>query len=184
MNSGFTSFVAEMPVIQIGVVESLLGIGAVVLAVGIAWGKLNTSVSNIDSDVRELKTDVKDVRERFAALEGKTSGLYQAHSPISLTKSGDNTLTESGMKEYIDQNKQILIDACDAGADMRTPYDVQEYVFDFFDSHEFPQEVEDQLKTYAFNQGMNMDVLRRVGAIYLRDIALEQKGFDAKDIKG
>ena len=183
MNSGFISLVAEMPVIQIGVVESLLGIAAVVLAVGIAWGKLNTSVSNIDSDVRELKTDVKDVRERFAALEGKTSGLYQAHSPISLTEDGDRTLNDSGLKEYIDQNKQVLIDACDAGADMRTPYDVQECVFEFFDSHELPQETEDKLKIYAYDHGLKLDVLLRVGAIYLRDIAPVQKGFDSTDIK-
>lgn len=180
---GFITLFGEASVIQIGAIESLLGIAAVVLAVGVAWGRLNTSVNKIDSDVRELKSDVKDVRERFAALEGKTSGLYQAHSPISLTKDGDQTLTESGLKEYIDQNKQVLIDACDAGADMRTPYDVQEYVFDFFDSHEFPQEVEDELKTYAYNQGIKMDVLRRVGAIYLRDLALEQKGFELQDIQ-
>lgn len=184
MYSGFLQIMGEVPVIQIGTIETLLGIAATVLAIGVAWGRLNTSVGNIDSDVRELKDDVKDVRERFAALEGKTSGLYQANSPISLTKDGDRTLEESGLKEYIDQNKQVLIDACDAGADMRTPYDVQECVFEFFDSHELPQEMEDRLKTYAYNHGLKLDVLLRVGAIYLRDIALVQKGFDPKDIEG
>ena len=183
MNSGFLRLLADTSTVEIGTIEALLGIGAIVLAVGIAWGRLNTSVGNITADVRELKEDVKDVRERFAGLEGKTSGLYQANSPISLTKDGDKTLQESGLKEYVDQNKQILIDACDAGADMRTPYDVQECVFEFFDSHELPQEIEDQLKNYAYSHGLKLDVLLRVGAIYLRDIALVQKGFDPKDIE-
>lgn len=182
MESGFLQLLAAGSTIEIGTIEALLGIGAIVLAVGIAWGRLNTLVSDITTDVRELKDDVKDVRERFAGLEGKTSGLYQANSPISLTKDGDKALQESGLKEYVDHNKQVLIDACDSGADMRTPYDVQECVFEFFDSHELPQEIEDQVKTYAYNQGLKLDVLLRVGAIYLRDIALIQKGFDPKDI--
>jgi hypothetical protein len=129
-----------------------------------------------------IKPDLKDVRERFSALEGKTSGLFQSQSPISLTPKGTEFLIASKLKEYIDSNKELLNSACSQKGSMDTPYDVQQSVFEFFDNFEFPQETEKSLKTYAFDQGASMDALRRIGAIYFRDICLRQSGFSADDL--
>lgn len=135
-------------------------------------------LESLDGDItNNIKPDLKDVRERFAVLEGKTSGLFGSHSPISLTKAGLQSLTKSGLKHYIDDNIELLISACDHLGTLDTPYDVQQAAFQLFDEHEFPEDVDNTLKTYAFNTGACTEVLRRVGAIYFRDICLERLGF-------
>jgi hypothetical protein len=169
--------------IQIGALQSLVGLAVILIGAGIAWGKLNTSVNNIRLDLNDtIKPDLKDVRERFANLEGKTANLFQSQSPIRLTDKGTAILNESGLKSYIDNNIDMLTGACSERGGMDTPYDVQQSVFDFFDSFVFPTETENKLKTYAYNQGISMDSMRRIGALYFRDICLERSGFKPEDI--
>ncbi|MGC1176960.1 MAG: hypothetical protein WA843_02720 [Candidatus Saccharimonadales bacterium] len=144
--------------------------------------KLHT-LEKLENDVENIiKPDLKDVRERFATLEGKAANLFVQNSPISLTNKGKNILEESGLKEYIDRDKALLHSGCGKERKMETPYDVQQSAFDFFDEHEFPNDIDNKLKTYAFNEGLSMDSVRRIGAIYFRDICLSEKGFEAADL--
>lgn len=183
--------IAEAPrVIQVTTMQAILGIVVVIFGMGIAWGTLKNSVKNVSDSVKEIKddiknnisTDLKDVRERFAALEGRTAGLFDSHSPISLTDKGNEYLQASGLKEYIDSQVDVLIAACSQQGNLATPYDVQSSVFDFFEDFRFPEEEANKFKTYAFNQGISMDAFKRIGAIYFRDICLEAQGFKAEDL--
>lgn len=159
-----------------------IGIPAIILALLYIGAKIQV-LDDLKTDLENnIKPDLKDVRERFAALEGKTAGLFEQHSPISLTVKGNEYLKNSSLKEFIDINTDMLIAGCSQKGKMETPYDVQQSVFDFFDSYIMPDEVENKVKTYAFNQGINMDIMRRVGAIYFRDICLDKLGFSREDL--
>lgn len=154
-----------------------IGIPAVVAALIYIGAKLNT-LDALKKDVDEtIKPDLQDVRERFATLEGKAAGFFDNHSPITLTESGRRHLEQSGLKSYIDEHKDELMKACDHDKTMQTPYDVQQVAFAFFDSYDFPQDVERKLKTYIYEQGASMDSLRRIGGIYFRDLCLAAHGF-------
>ena len=139
-------------------------------------------VQGLEETVKSITTDLKDVRERFATFEGKSANLFDQHSPISLTTKGNKILNESGLKKYIDSDKELLIAACGKDRKMKTPYDVQQSAFDFFDEYQFSEEIDNRLKTYAFNEGLSMDAMRRIGAIYFRDICLDKLGFKPEDL--
>lgn len=159
-----------------------VGIPATIGGLVFVGRKLET-LDSLKVDIHEnIKPDLKDVRERFAALEGKSAGLFQAHSPISLTDKGEQYLNESGLKKFVDNNKDVLTGACAENGSMDTPYDVQQSVFDFFDGYVFPEETENAVKTYAYKQGINVESMRRVAAIYFRDICLATQGFKAEDL--
>lgn len=178
-------FAEAQSVIQIGTAESILGIVALLVSVGVAWGSLNTSVKNIKGDLdKNIKPDLKGVRDRLSTLEGKTSNLFASASPIKLTPRGEDMLHDSGLKQYIDDNYKLLTDACGESRSMDNPYDVQQSAFGFFDDYQFPGDISNKLKTYAFNAGISMDSLRRVGAIYFRDKCLEELGFTPEDVDG
>ena len=100
---------------------------------------LDNLKDEIDANIRP---DLKDVRERLATWEGKSAGLYQSQSPISLTKEGRRYLQESGLLRFIDENQEDLMQQCDHDRSMRTPYDVQHIAFEFFDELELPDDVE------------------------------------------
>jgi hypothetical protein len=159
-----------------------IGIPSIVAALIFIGAKLNT-LNTLKNDLdKNIKPDLKDVRERFATLEGKAANLFQTLSPISLTDKGREYLEASGLKAYINANKTLLMDKCDHTNTMSTPYDVQQTTFALFDELDFPKDIEKQLKNYAYNQGATMDALRRVGALYFRDLCLEEHGFKSEDI--
>jgi hypothetical protein len=161
---------------------NVIGIPAVLAAFIYIGTKLHT-LDKLEKDVENIiKPDLKDVRERFATLEGKSQNLFVQHSPISLTKKGEKILNESGLKIYIDDDKDLLSAACSKDRKMDTPYDVQQSAFDFFDAYKFPKEQDNQFKTYAFNEGISMDAVRRIGAIYFRDLCLEANGFTREEL--
>ena len=160
------------------------------MAIGIAWGTLRTSVKHIGDAIKEvkkelhenIKPDLKDVRERFATWEGKQSGLVQSQSPVGLTPKGKEALNKSGLKQYIDSNKDVLIKDCSKSFNMETAYDVQGSAMQFFSNYKFPKAIETKLKNYAFKDGTSLDGMRTVAGIYFRDILLSERGFDPKDL--
>ena len=170
------------PTIQIDTIQGIIAIVVFLVGLGVAWGTLGTSVKGIKADVGGLKDDMKDIRERFANLEGRSSGLFKSQSPVNLTPFGDKALTESGLKTYIEENQEILMQVCEEAHDMSTSYDVQESVFEFMNEYKFPDATENAMKTYAFDHGLTMDNMRRVAALHLRNLILGIKGYDPEDI--
>jgi hypothetical protein len=155
-------------------------IASVLLSTGRKLQKLDDLGSAIEE---EIKPDLKDVRERFSALEGRMAGYTQSNSPISLTEKGEKLLKESGFKEYIDNNKDRLINLCSQKRGLETAYDIQEAVFDFFDNElKFEPELEKQIKEYAYADGASMETVRRLGGIYFRDNCLEHFNKSAQEI--
>lgn len=127
-----------------------------------------------------LEPDVRDLRERLATLEGRTANLFASQSPIKLTPAGRQFLTKSGLKAYIDDHTEEFLGISNQLRDVNTPYDVQEAVNELFDRYDFPQEIEDGIKTQAYLTGTSYEVARRIGALYFRDICLEAFGFTAE----
>ena len=165
-------------------------INALVVAIGIPtivkvlmdMGARLKTLDILEKDIRDtIKPDLKDVRERFFALEGKTSALFQGGSPVQLMTKGERALEESGLKKYIDDNKDFLILECDAKKET-TAYEVQEHIFKLFDKLTFSEEFDKKLKEYAFEHAITTSILRRIGAIYFRDICLEKFKMKAEDI--
>ena len=155
--------------------EYFLGIfGALIIFAWYANGrftKLETSMEWVKDTLKDIKIDA----------ENKSVGAFARHSPISLTDEGKVALEESGLKEWIDVQKDELIALC-ADKKYRNPYEVQEYIFDYFDTLEFDSEFADKLKRTAFEMGYSMEIMRRIGAIYFRDLCLAQFDMKIEDI--
>lgn len=121
-----------------------------------------------------LETSVEWLTETFRGLkiasENSTAKLFGIGSPISLTADGERALSLSGLKSYIDAHKDRLTAQCRQVSSL-DPYEIQSAAFRTFATWKFEQPFEHQLNEFAFANGMSPDLLRRVGAIYLRDLA-------------
>ncbi len=174
--------VSQGPVIQIGQMEAFISIIVFLVSLGIAWGKLTTKIGYIASTIKDkIEPDLKDVRERFASLEGKSSHLFASASPISLLDKGIETLNNSGLKKYIEDNKESLLKSFKDICVMNNQYDIQEQAFKFFDELDF-KDFESNLKKASFDYGISIATLRRIGGIYFRDIALKKANFTPQDL--
>lgn len=131
-----------------------------------------------------LETGVKGLNTRLTNIEGQIFNITKTASPVSLTERGHKILIESGLKDYIDTNKEKLLDHCKKDNKIESAYDVQISAFNYFNKVNFENDFEKQLKEYAFKEGINMDMIRRIGGIYFRDVCLDQLKMNPKDIDG
>lgn len=121
-----------------------------------------------------LETSVEWLTEIFRGLkiasENGSAKLFDVGSPISLTDAGEDVLSLSGLQSYIDTHEKRLTAQCrrDPSSDR---YEVQSSAFRIFADWKFDRPFERQLNEFAFANGISPDLLRRVGAIYLRDLA-------------
>lgn len=137
------------------------------------FAALETSMDWVKKTLDELKLN----------SDNQASGqpLFIARSPVNLTSKGEDWLLESGMKNYIDEKREYFIEHC-SKAEIPNPYELQKFIFDYFDGYKFDANFEDGLKKFVFNQGTTMGVMKRVGAIYLRNICLDKFGMKKDDI--
>jgi hypothetical protein len=121
--------------------------------------RLETSVDWLAETVRELAIRAENVSQK----------LFAAQSPVELTHAGRRILESSGLKSYIDGRKDELLRRCRVGRS-RDDREIQAAAFRLFVELPFEGPFGRSLNQFAFANGMSMDLLRRAGAIYLRDL--------------
>ena len=163
----------------LGIMGALLGIS---WYAGGRFSKIETSLSAISTRIKDMKDAIDQrIDDLKTDVSNTRVGAFESNSPISLTEKGKKILIDSGIGDYIDDNKDALLVLCDPKKETN-PYEVQEHVFAMFGDYEFGEDVEDKLKRYAYNAGVSMDIIRRVGAIYFRDICLTEFGMDMAEL--
>lgn len=157
-------------VINVGSWQAV-GLGGTVL-VGAWW---------IGNHFGSLKEAVRQFGERLTNLEGRVDLAFKSSSPLTLLPKGEKILNESNLKKWIDDRKDHLIDRCKAEGSTSNPYDIQTAAFRIFDEIDFG-DFEAELKTAAYNAGVPMNIVRRIGGIYFRDVCLQEHGYDKKSL--
>src|SRR3990167_5590891 len=125
-----------------------------------------------------LETSMKWVKDILHDLKVGTensnspSPAFGAGSPVNLKPIGEEWLVQSGLKNYIDDHKKELLILCEEKKETN-PYEVQTHIFRAFDTLSLESAFDEKLKQFAFEKGTSMSILRRVGAIYFRNLCLE-----------
>jgi hypothetical protein len=145
--------------------EYFLGIiGTLIALAYYANGRLTRIETNFDWLADSL-------RDLTIKTENASARAFEIGSPISLTATGEQLLRDSGLKSYIDHHRDELT----ASVRARAPFDlytVQESSFRLLDHMPLNDLFARHLNKFAYRHGMSIALLRRVGAIYLRDIAI------------
>ncbi len=126
-------------------------------------------------DVGVLKIDVADMKPKVSIMWEllRERAFSLSSSPTVLNEKGKQLLYEGGVKEIVDANVGRLMRAL-ADLGPQNAYQVQE------GSHKAMRTILDdtvfvaRLEKIAFKNGVNVDALLFVGAIYLRDLALSK----------
>jgi hypothetical protein len=139
-------------------------LGIIGALIGIAY-YANGRLTRLETSVEWLTEAVRDLAVR---VENGTHKLFNAGSPVALTKSGQKTLVQSGLKSYIDAREEYLLARCQ-GANAADRYGFQDRAFRLFSVLDFDKPFDQQLSEFAFENGMSTALLRRAGAIYLQD---------------
>lgn len=120
----------------------------------------------LETDVAWLKDTISELTIRAENVRAK---LFKSSSPVSLTQAGYVALKRSGLRSYIDANRNVLLGRLKRKSS--DPYELQQHIFKLFAELPLRDAVSRQLNKFAFANDISLDLLRRVGAIYLRDAA-------------
>ncbi|MEX1014805.1 MAG: hypothetical protein WDZ80_06625 [Candidatus Paceibacterota bacterium] len=177
----------SVQVIQIGLIESVIGIIVVLVAIGKGWGKFEEKVESIGESIKKIKPDLEEVRERFSIVESRVSDLWAdrvapANSPRELNDRGNDILNKSGMLDIINKKKDILLQEVKK-RDFDNAYDAERIIMSVvleMDNH-CPEVVAD-LKEGAYRVGTDVDTLLYVGGIHLRNLIFTELNLKKEDI--
>ncbi len=141
----------------------LSAIGSVIALAYFANGRftgLETNVEWLKETVSELLITAENVRAK----------LFKNGSPVSLTANGYHVLARSGLRSYVDAKRRALVSALDTSSNR---YELQRKAFQLFSELRLEEPVARHLQNFAFANGISTDLLRRLAAIYLRDLATQ-----------
>lgn len=164
-------------------ISAAVGYGAAALKLG----RLLQRVDHLDEDNKETKKDVKDLGKSVTKCETllsinkkETYGISQ--SPVSLNTRGKEVLDESKAMAVITTNQTDLIQKIKE-LGVSTAYDVQENSLKVLTKLAEEKDARmNGLKEYAFQKGIDLEIVLWVTALALRDIALPELGFTAEDV--
>jgi hypothetical protein len=131
----------------------------------------NGRLTRMETNVDWLADAVRDLTIK---TENRSAKAFEIGSPISLTATGEQLLRDSGLKSYVDRHRDELTAKLRASAPFDL-YTVQEGAFRLFGRISLDDSFARHLNTIAFRNGTSTDLLRRIGAIYLRDVAVTLK---------
>lgn len=175
-------------VIQIGTIQAFFAVAAILIGIGVGWGTLKTLIKGVKDVLdKEIKPDLKNVRERFMVVEDRVKVLWKdeyapALSPRKLNERGNSILNGSGIRKIIDDKKNDLLSLV-RGKGATNAYDTEQAILSVVSEipKTFPELVP-QLKDGAFKTGADIDSLLLVGGIYLRDQIFPDLGYSADAI--
>lgn len=150
---------------------------------GTAWVKMARYQQKCDDLIEEknrhqakidaLRTDMDKMLEfKESTQKFVDSKIYTSHSPLSLSEYGKKLIKESGFESLFPSVRDDLVARLEK-MQPKTQYDVQEMARALMDSLTEYSAL-GQLKTYAFQNGVDFQQILRAGAIPLRDFYLEK----------
>ena len=160
----------------VGAVAAAIVIGGVLVSIGIWIGSVNTSLKSLREAVPEIKGSVDKIRENInGLLHELTSRTLNPGSPLKPNELGRKVSESIDAPAIV---KGLAPGLCDR-ANGKPPYDIQELCFNFIrDDYEPSDEVEKNIKEFAYENGISRADVMDVLAVELRDEILrliEQK---------
>ena len=156
----------------------------------ILLGETKEMIIRTDERIKGMVQEVSKISEidkRVVATETRIKFLQvDSYAPVSsprkLNEGGLRVLSESGIKDLIDNLKSEVLQVVQS-KNITTAYDAEKCILDLL-SHlpENHPELLDQLKEGAFRVGVDIQILLLVGGIYLRDLIFPELGFKADDV--
>ncbi|MYC40193.1 MAG: hypothetical protein F4X55_04175 [Candidatus Dadabacteria bacterium] len=146
-------------------------ISLIFLIAGVTW-KSRGWVSSIENDIGDLKKSVRKIEGFLKSLFPSTTST---NSPINLTDLGKKVSQEIQASEWAKQTAPGLI----VQVEGKSHYDIQEYCFEHVKRESvLTEEMDERVRSSAYNNGIEKWQVLRVLAIELRDTFFEQLKMD------
>ena len=123
--------------------------------------------SAIKGFMEEIRKDIKDIFLRLP------DPLVSAQSPIGLTDLGQEISDELKAGDWAEEKAGEIVDQFQG----KKPYEIQEASFDHAENQDnYPSVLISEIKMSAYNRGIDIENIKRVFGVKLRDALLDKLG--------
>jgi len=143
---------------------------------------LDKSIDSLNKENSEINKKIDTLINCFNRLTAKLENVkgiaglndvyFKSASPLSLTPVGKTMLQESGLKDFIDANKDELIKNVESQKP-QTNYDAEAISRSVMLSLSDDPRL-NTVKDYAFQNGKDLTMMLMAGGIYLRDMVFSK----------
>ena len=181
----FWAITGSIAAALIASIAALIAIGVVIFKVGRWTGVINTSLETFKGTITKIQEDIKDaVREIKEAVTKTqadinslqlelTSKTLSPGSPLEPNELGKKVSETIGVPSIV---KGLAVGLSEK-AEGKHPYDIQELCFNFVrDDYDPSDEVEKNIKEFAYENGISRADVMDVLAVELRDEILRLIG--------
>lgn len=164
-------------------IELLAGIVSIVAAsvtVGIWVGKRSSFEKTTDKAIHRIDASVEKINENIGSMNVNVAILTsrkpvdESQSPTRLNEFDESISKEVRGKEWAKGIASQYVDQLEKSE----PYDVQQFGYRHAQQFEPSQEMLAKMKKSAWENGIPIDLIRRVLALELRDALLEILGME------
>lgn len=144
----------------------LLAFIAAVFKFGSWYGQVNSDRKRFDQFMEEVRKDIKNIFDRLPPLPTKEA------SPIRLSEHGERISKDIDAKAWAEKVTHKLIGQTKG----MTPFQVQEFSFDHANAFEPDNALLVKMQQSSFETGIDLEGVRRVLGVELRDRLLQLNG--------
>lgn len=172
---------------NIGNIFTYIGLPAILGMLIYIGRKLQILDDIRDSMKNKIEPELQDVKERFMIVEDRVETIWKdrlapTHSPRQLNAGGQEILAKSGIKEIVNEKKDLLLRLVKE-KNPQNAYDAEQAIQEVMtDLPKHCPDIVDKLKDGAFRVGADLDAVLYVGSIYLRNTIFADLGFVLSDL--
>ena len=152
-------------------VAVLLAVIAAAFKFGNWQGEVNSDRKRFDKLVEEIRKDIKEIRKDIKEIFGRLPlSSTTSESPVRLTTLGERISENIGAKSWAVKHAKDIIDETKG----MHPLEVQELPFKIAREFEPEESLLKKMRDSAFQEGINLEGVRNVLAVELRDCLLNR----------
>lgn len=176
MIQSITSFICQHPDVFITI---LILLGTAIYT----FGRFSERIKHLEKESGSIDSKLDTLINCFNRLIGKLENIkelkgvldniyYQVSSPKTLTDAGKQMMKDSGLEDFINQNKEELMKKVNE-TKPKTEYDIEQNSSNIMLSLSNDSRI-NQIKDYAFKNGKDLNLMLMASGLYLRDIVISE----------
>lgn len=151
------------------------------------WAGKQAGIEKLEKKVDTISTDIQYIKATLEVMQtvAPDKRFTKSHSPVSLTKLGEEVAEKMKMKERIAANWERIYTLIDTSAIDKNAYDIQQLCIEtatVFPSKLFGEKDLREMKEFAYNEGRPLAAYGSLIGVMIRDKYFEVKGISIGEV--
>ncbi len=148
------------------------------------WECKLEKMNDLENTVKETNSAILRIDARLSVMESQRGSLTQSHSPVGLSKLGEEVAEKIKARDIVMRNWDRIQNLIER-QNLTNPYDIQQFCIEkatIAQDELFSKEDVDFIKKYAFGEGLPTAYYGGMFGVLIRNQYFKVKNIDISDV--